>query len=73
METESAGLQDYIALFRRRRCVMFVAFSAISVAVVFGTLLLEDQYRSTARIAIVRAEIPENMVRTIAILAVERY
>ena len=64
METESAGLQDYIALFRRRRCVMFVAFSAISVAVVFGTLLLEDQYRSTARIAIVRAEIPENMVRT---------
>ena len=43
---------------------MFAAFSAVSIAVVFGTLLLEDQYRSTARIAIVRPEIPENMVRT---------
>lgn len=64
MEIESAGLQDYIALFRRRRSVMFAAFSAISVAVVFGTLLLEDQYRSTATIAIERPEIPENLVRT---------
>ena len=73
METESAGLQDYIALFRRRRCVMFVAFSAISVAVVFGTLLLEDQYRSTARIAIVRTIFSGISARTIAILAVERY
>jgi len=61
---ESATLQDYIALFRRRRKVMFVAFSAISIAVVFGTLLLQDQYRSTATIAIERPEIPENMIRT---------
>ena len=64
METESAGLQDYISLFHRRRSVMFVAFSAMSIAVVFGTLLLEDQYSSTATIAIIRPEIPENMVRT---------
>jgi uncharacterized protein involved in exopolysaccharide biosynthesis len=43
---------------------MFAAFSVIAVVVVFGTLLLEDQYRSTATIAIIRPEIPENMVRT---------
>jgi len=43
---------------------MFAAFSATAIAVVLGTLLLEDQYRSTATIAIVRPEIPENMVRT---------
>ena len=64
METESATLQDYIALFRRRRAVMFTAFSSIAIAVVFGTLLLQDQYRSTATIAIQRPEIPENMIRT---------
>ena len=64
METTSAGLQDYISLLRRRRAVMFVAFSLIALAVVLGTLILEDQYRSTATIAIIRAEIPENMVRT---------
>ncbi len=43
---------------------MFVAFSALAIAVVFGTLLLQDQYRSTATIAIERPEIPENMART---------
>ncbi len=43
---------------------MFTAFSLIALAVVLGTLILEDQYRSTATIAIIRAEIPENMVRT---------
>jgi len=43
---------------------MFVAFSALAIALVSGTLLLEDQFRSTATIGIVRAEIPENMVRT---------
>jgi len=64
VETESATLQDYIRLFRRRRSTMFTAFSALAIAVVFGTLLLEDQYRSTATIAIIRPEIPENMVRT---------
>lgn len=64
METTSAGLQDYISLLRRRRAVMFAAFSLIALAVVSGTLILEDQYRSTATIAIIRAEIPENMVRT---------
>jgi len=43
---------------------MFVAFSALAFALVSGTLLLEDQFRSTATIGIVRPEIPENMVRT---------
>ena len=57
-------MQDYIALFRRRRSVMFAAFATIAIGVVFGTLLLQDQYRSTATIAIERPEIPENMVRT---------
>lgn len=64
MDTESATLQDIFALFRRRRKVMFVAFSAISIAIVSGTLLLQDQYRSTATIAIERPDIPENMIRT---------
>ena len=64
MQTESATLQDYIALFRRRRAAMFVAFSATCIAVVFGTLFIQDQYRSTATIAIERPEIPENMIRT---------
>jgi len=64
MEIQQATMQDYIALFRRRRSVLFVAFSAIAIGVVFGTLLLQDQYRSTATIAIERPEIPENMVRT---------
>jgi uncharacterized protein involved in exopolysaccharide biosynthesis len=64
MELESTGLQDYFALLRRRRANMFVVFAAISVAVVFGTLFIDDQYRSTATIAIERPEIPENMVRT---------
>jgi len=43
---------------------MFVVFAALSIAVVFGTLFLDDQYRSTATIAIERPEIPENLVRT---------
>jgi len=64
MESQGATMQDYIALFRRRQSVMFATFSAVSIAVVFGTLLLDDQYRSTATIAIERPEIPENMVRT---------
>jgi len=64
MEIENSGLQDYLALLRRRRANMFVVFAAISVAVVFGTLFVDDQYRSTATIAIERPEIPENMVRT---------
>ena len=64
METDSATLQDYIALFRRRRAAMFAAFSATCIAVVLGTVLLQDQYRSTATIAIERPEIPENMIRT---------
>jgi succinoglycan biosynthesis transport protein ExoP len=64
VETDSATLQDYIALFRRRRAAMFVAFSATCIVVVLGTVLLQDQYRSTATIAIERPEIPENMIRT---------
>jgi len=43
---------------------MFVAFSVIALTVVSATLLVQDQYRSTATIAIERPEIPENMVRT---------
>jgi len=43
---------------------MFVVFATISIATVFGTLLLEDEYQSTATIAIERPEIPENMVQT---------
>jgi succinoglycan biosynthesis transport protein ExoP len=64
VENESATLQDYLALFRRRRAVMFAAFSVLCITLVFGTLLLQDQYQSTATIAIERAEIPENMIRT---------
>ena len=64
MELESTGLQDYFALLRRRRSNMFIVFAALFVAVVFGTLFIDDQYRSTATIAIERPEIPENMVRT---------
>jgi len=43
---------------------MFASFSAMAIVVVFGTLVLQDQYRSTATIAIERPEIPENMIRT---------
>jgi len=43
---------------------MFATFSIVVIAVVFGTFFLQDQYRSTATIAIERPEIPENMVRT---------
>ena len=64
MDVGSTGLQDYFALLRRRRLTMFIVFSALSMTTVFGTLLLDDQYRSAARIAIERPEIPENMVRT---------
>ena len=64
MEVERTGLQDYIALLRRRRSSMFITFAVVSVTAVLSTLLLEDQYRSTATIAIERPEIPENLVRT---------
>lgn len=64
MDTEPATLQDYIALFRRRRPVMFATFSVVLIAVVFGTFFVQDKFRSTATIAIERPEIPENMVRT---------
>ena len=64
MTTDRSGLQDYFTLLRRRRVSMFVVFSTISFATVFGTLLLEDEYQSTATIAIERPEIPENMVKT---------
>lgn len=64
METESTGMQDYFALLRRRRPIMFITFAVLSIATAFGTLLLDDQYRSTATIAIERPAIPENMVRT---------
>jgi uncharacterized protein involved in exopolysaccharide biosynthesis len=43
---------------------MFAAFSVTCIAVVLGTVLMQDQYRSTATIAIERPEIPENMIRT---------
>lgn len=61
---ERSGLQDYFTLLRRRRVSMFVVFSAISIATVFGTLLLEDEYQSTATIAIEKPEIPENLLKT---------
>lgn len=64
MDRTTDGLQDYLALFYRRRATMFVAFSIVALSVVFGTLFMDDEYRSTARIAIERPEIPENMVRT---------
>ncbi|MGI9261118.1 MAG: GumC family protein [Woeseiaceae bacterium] len=64
MDVERSGLQAYFALLRRRRSSMFIVFSTVAVATVFGTLLLDDQYRSTATIAIERPEIPENMVQT---------
>jgi succinoglycan biosynthesis transport protein ExoP len=64
MELGSTGLQDYFALLRRRRSNMFFVFATLSIAVVFSTLFIDDQYRSTATIAIERPEIPENMVRT---------
>jgi uncharacterized protein involved in exopolysaccharide biosynthesis len=43
---------------------MFATFSGVLVTVVCSTFFLQDQYRSTATIAIERPEIPENMVRT---------
>jgi len=43
---------------------MFTTFAVISLLTVIGTMLLKDQYRSTATIAIERPEIPENMIRT---------
>lgn len=64
MDVERSGLQAYFALLRRRRSSMFIVFSTVAIATVFGTLLLDDQYRSTATIAIERPEIPENMVQT---------
>lgn len=64
MEVERTGLQDYFALLRRRRPSMFVTFAVISIVTVLGTLILDDQYRSYATIAIERPEIPENMIRT---------
>lgn len=64
MEVERTGLQDYLALLRRRRPSMFATFTVISMLTVIGTLLLNDQYRSFATIAIERPEIPENMIRT---------
>jgi len=64
VDVERSGLQAYFALLRRRRSSMFIVFSTVAVATVFGTLLLDDQYRSTATIAIERPEIPENMVQT---------
>lgn len=64
MDIERSGLQAYFALLRRRRSSMFIVFSTVAVATVFGTLLLNDQYRSTATIAIERPEIPENMIQT---------
>ncbi|MGI9204634.1 MAG: hypothetical protein ACR2Q3_11515, partial [Woeseiaceae bacterium] len=64
MAVEQAGLGNYFALLRRRRSSMLIVFAAVAAATVFGTLLLQDQYRSTATIAIERPEIPENLVRT---------
>ena len=64
MDQANTGLQDYLALFYRRRATLFVAFSVVSLGVVFSALFMDDQYRSTARIAIEHPEIPENMVRT---------
>jgi uncharacterized protein involved in exopolysaccharide biosynthesis len=64
MNTDRSGLQDYFTLLRRRRVGMFVVFAVFAIATVFGTLLLEDEYQSTATIAIERPEIPENMVKT---------
>lgn len=64
MEVERTGLQDYFTLLHRRRSSMFIVFATISIVTVFGSLLLDDQYRSTATIAIERPEIPENMVQT---------
>jgi len=64
MEVENTSPQDFLTLLRRRRAPMFGVFAFLSISSVFGTLMLDDQYRSTAIIAIERPEIPENMVRT---------
>jgi succinoglycan biosynthesis transport protein ExoP len=67
VQVERSGPQDYFGLLRRRRASMFIVFATVSIATIFGTQLLNDQYLSTARIAIERAEIPENMIRTTVI------
>ena len=61
---ESANLRDYLSLLRRRRALIFVVFSVMSLMIIGGTALLEDQYKSTAIIAIERPQIPESMIRT---------
>jgi uncharacterized protein involved in exopolysaccharide biosynthesis len=43
---------------------MFTTFAVVSLLAVMSTLLLKDQFRSTATIAIERPEIPADLVRT---------
>ena len=61
---EPANIRDYLSLLRRRRALIFVVASVMSVAIVGGTSMVEDQYRSTAIIAIELPQIPESMART---------
>ena len=61
---EPANLRDYVSLLRRRRALIFAIFSIMSLTIIGGTSMVEDQFRSTAIIAIERPEIPESMVRT---------
>ena len=64
MNQNEPGLRDYLAVLRRRRVLMlsvFLSLVALTVATAFG---LQEQYGSTATIAIIRPEIPENLART---------
>ena len=62
MEVEGTGLQDYLALLRRRRANMLIVFGIVALATVFGTQYLDDQYRSAAMIAVERPQIDERAV-----------
>ena len=61
---ESATLRDYLSLLRRRRALIFTVFAVMSVSIVGGTSMVEDEFRSTAIIAIEQPQIPESMART---------
>ena len=64
IQSEASSLRDYLSVLKRRRAVLFSVFSIVAISIIGGTYLLEDEYQSTAVIAIERPEIPENMVRT---------
>ncbi len=62
MDQTTKGLQDYIAIFRRRTWEAVIPFAALLLVTVVVALILPPVYRSSATILIEEPDVPRELV-----------